>query len=77
MSECFATFTGAGGYDSEKERASKVFQVGEKYLITGGTIYDWHTDINIKDIPGNWNSCLFDFDMDAAPLNRVPRYIQL
>ncbi len=65
---CLATFTGAGGYDYQREHAKKVFEVGKQYLVIGGLIERTYTSLRIEGIPGDWNSVLFDFDYEEAPL---------
>lgn len=65
---CFATFTGRGGWDGERERAAATFVVGHKYLIVGGSIGRYSSYLEIESHPGRWNSVLFDFDMSKAPL---------
>jgi hypothetical protein len=56
-------FTCEGGYDGEKEHAKKAFQIGKEYKVVGGVIGSFSTHLVIEDVPGTWNSCLFDCDI--------------
>lgn len=58
-----AVFTGRGGYNYEKERAAKVFEVGKAYRVVGGTRGRFMTYIKLEAIKGEWNSSLFDVDI--------------
>jgi hypothetical protein len=66
---CLATFTGTGGYEYQREQANKVFEVGKQYLVIGGLMDRAYTSLRIEGIPGDWNSVLFDFDYNEAPLS--------
>lgn len=66
--KCYATFTGQGGYPSENERARSIFEIGIQYLIIGGKIGKYLTEIKLEGFSGYWNSVMFDFNMTTAPL---------
>ena len=65
---CYAIFTGQGGYPMENERANATFEVGKQYVITGGSMSQSSTSLEIEGFGGGWNSVLFDFDWEGAPL---------
>jgi hypothetical protein len=65
---CYAIFTGQGGYPMENERANATFEVGKQYIITGGSIGQSSTSLKIEGFGGGWNSVMFDFDWESAPL---------
>ena len=71
---CYAVFHGKGGYDHERKRAVETFRVGEKYRITGGREDRFHTDLEFEGVPGRWNSVLFAYDEDAAPIETPYRH---
>lgn len=65
--EILAVFLEKHGRQSDREYALKSgFEVGKTYTMTNFEQYDWYTDIMFKEIPGRWNSVMFDFDQDAA-----------
>jgi hypothetical protein len=66
---CYAVFTGQGGYPGENEKANATFKVGERYVITGGAIGQSSSHLVIEGFDGSWNSVLFDFDWQGAPLD--------
>ena len=68
MEEYWTTFIGENGYDFEKEKANKEFEVGKKYRITSGSMGQSHTSIKIEGKEGSWNSVLFDVDIYTCPL---------
>jgi len=74
-SKCWATFTGEGGYDRERIAARERFTIGEKYLITGGSMSQSCTRISFDGIEGSWNSVMFDYDESKAPIDNP--YIRL
>ena len=65
---CYAIFTGQGGYPMENDRANATFEVGKQYIITGGSIRQSSTSLEIEGYGGGWNSVMFDFDWEGAPL---------
>jgi hypothetical protein len=65
---CYAIFTGRGGYPDENKCANATFEIGKKYIITGGTVGQSHTSLKIQGFEGRWNSVMFDFDWQSAPL---------
>jgi hypothetical protein len=65
---CYAIFTGRGGYPDQNERANATFEVGKQYVITGGTVSQSSTALRIEGFASDWNSVLFEFDWDSAPL---------
>ena len=71
--ECWATFTCAGGYDFEQAQAKKVFKVGERYKIIGGEMGRSYTKVFFEGVEEGWNSVLFDYDKDIAPIKEVWR----
>jgi hypothetical protein len=66
--ECWAIFTCAGGYDYEQVMAKRNFVIGQKYKILSGKEGRSYTRLTLDGIEGEWNSALFDFDRDSAPL---------
>ncbi len=66
--ECWAIFTCAGGYDYEQVMAKRNFVIGQKYKILSGKEGRSYTRLTLDGIEGEWNSVLFDFDRDSAPL---------
>lgn len=68
VTTCCAIFTGQGGYPTENERANATFEVGKQYVITGGSISQSSTSLEIERFGGGWNSVLFEFDWEGAPL---------
>jgi hypothetical protein len=65
---CLAVFHGNGGYPKERKRALETLTVGAKYVIVSGTISQSYTSLTLQGIPGTWNSTMFDFDWESAPL---------
>ena len=57
-------YTGNGGFQMERDRANKVFVVGQEYEVVGGTIYSWVSEFVIDGIKGTWNTTLFDTGSD-------------
>lgn len=53
---CYAVFTGQGGYPGESEKAKATFKVGERYVITGGSIGQSSSHLVIEGFDGRWNS---------------------
>ena len=66
--ECWATFTCAGGYDYEQVMANRNFVIGQKYKILSGEEGRSYTKLALEGVEGEWNSALFNFDRDSAPL---------
>ncbi len=71
--ECWATFHGKGGYSYQNKEANQLLTVGEKYKIIGGELGRSSTSLVFEGIPGFWNSVMFDFDQETAPLE--PTYL--
>jgi hypothetical protein len=65
---CYAVFNGYGGWPAENRRANETFIVGHEYRITGGSIKKWSTSLTIEGFEGEWNSVLFDYDKETAPV---------
>ncbi len=59
-----AVFTGDGGYPKEREDASKIFVVDRVYEVERGWMGQSHSTIKIKGIDGQWNSVLFDVNLN-------------
>jgi len=68
-SACYAIFHGDGGYPDERKRAKEVFRVGGQYKITGGTMGQTSTRLEIEGVDGSWNSVLFHYDETIAPVD--------
>jgi len=66
--ECWATFRGKGGYIPEIVEAKKQFVVGKRYKIIGGDNGSFRTRLIFEGIKNNWNSVLFEYDENTAPL---------
>ena len=62
----YAKFLAKNGHDFERKKAMQVFDQDKEYEIIGGWIGDSYTSLNFKDIPGNWNSVMFDYDENRA-----------
>jgi len=76
MKPKFITYTGAGGWPLEQERADKVFIKGTQYLCIGGDMGQSSTYLEFEGINGSWNSALFDVDIDTLGL-RCPYNMSL
>jgi hypothetical protein len=64
-----AKFLNKGGYKLEREDAAKVFNTEDEYEIISGIIYGSSSYFYFKDIPGQWNTVMFDVDwQDAADI---------
>lgn len=49
-----------GGYDGDKEHASKYIKEGEVYTVDYTEVSSWHTDVFLEEFPGNcFNSVHF------------------
>lgn len=69
--ECWATFHGRGGYSYQNKEAHWLLDVGGKYRIIGGEIGRCSTSLILEGHAGFWNSVMFDFDHDSAPLEKT------
>ena len=69
--ECWALFHGKGGYAYQNTEANELLTVGAKYKIIGGEIGRSSTSLVLEGQTGFWNSVMFDFDHDSAPLEKV------
>lgn len=53
-------FTGHGGYTHHQEHAAKHLTVGAIYTIEKTDIGAWHTDVYLREVPGEaFNSVMF------------------
>lgn len=52
MKPCYAIFTGKGGYPKENEEANATFEIGKQYRITGGTLGNCYTSLEIEGFKG-------------------------
>jgi len=68
--ECWATFHGKGGWDMERKAALEKFEIGQDYKIIGGREGQSSTYLTFEGIPGNWNSAMFEYDRETAPISR-------
>lgn len=66
----WTTFHGEGGYPNEIEAAKKIFEVGKRYRIVGGSIGNNSSRLIIDGVKGSWNSCLFDVKIHDVPILR-------
>ena len=58
-------YTGSGGYTYERYYANKHLKVGEIYTIDHTNVFDYHTDVYLKEVPDKaFNSVHF---VDAEP----------
>ena len=64
MSDIVAVFTAKGGYESEKVNAKKRLVVGQSYTVASADIGRSCTYIQLEEVDGSYNSCLFDVDFD-------------
>jgi hypothetical protein len=71
---CWATYHGKGGYEIEQQQANKIFKIGKRYLVIGGTIDRYSTELILKNIPSSWNSCLFHVNLEKAPVYHLYYY---
>ena len=55
---CFTNIDAGDSYD--KMFAYATLNIGERYLVTGITIHDWHTDVYLDNRQIPFNSVLFD-----------------
>lgn len=44
-------YLGTGGYESDLEYANQFLMIGERYSIRSIKIDDWHTDVELFEIP--------------------------
>jgi hypothetical protein len=65
---CYAIFTGKGGYPAENAKANAAFVIGNRYVITSGTMGQSSTSLMIEGVEGSWNSVMFDYDEKSAPI---------
>ena len=56
----YAKFLNRNGYESEREKAAKVFHPSKKYKIIGGYIGGSHSSFQFEGIEGSWNTVMFD-----------------
>lgn len=61
-------YTGDAGSGFESLRADRVFNKGQLYEVTGGSMGQSSTSIKLKGCEGLWNSVLFDIDVHNCPL---------
>ena len=55
------TFTGNGGYDSDKKHANEHLSAGEQYTIKRTIVGGWRTDVVLVEVPEKaFNSVHFD-----------------
>jgi hypothetical protein len=59
-----AIFTGKGGWEGELDRAKNTFEVGKSYTIKKGYRGRYDSTLMFEELPGYWNSVLFEFDED-------------
>lgn len=69
--ECWALFHGKGGYAYQNTEANELLTIGAKYKIIGGEIGRSSTTVILEGQVGYWNSVMFDFNHDSAPLEKV------
>lgn len=49
------------GYESDQEKAKKYLEKGKVYTVAATDVGGWHTDVYLKEIPGQaFNSVLFE-----------------
>lgn len=65
----YAEFLGINGYDIERLKALETLQVGHSYRVTGGSMGHSSTKITLEGIKGNWNSVMFDVDLNTCPID--------
>jgi len=66
----YAQFTGEGGYEVERVKARDVFELGKSYRVRGGVESPEMTYLEIEEVPGSWNSVLFECDLSGFPLRK-------
>lgn len=54
------TFLGKNGYDSEREAAMKVFEIGKEYEVVDCEVSNWHHTVAFVGIPHRWNGVMFE-----------------
>lgn len=52
-------FLGENGYDFEREKALKVFQIGSDYEVEDCDVGDWSHSVKFVGIDGRWNGVMF------------------
>ena len=57
-------FLGKNGYDSEREQAMKVFEVGTYYTVAEIEIGQSSSTFMFEEVPGYWNTVMFQYDHD-------------
>lgn len=63
-----ARFHGLGGWPGEASMAAAVLEHGKIYRVTGGSIGQSTTALELEGVPGNFNSAMFDLDPGTCPL---------
>lgn len=69
MNKPKAKFLNKNGYDFERERAAKVFDLDKEYTIKSGEMYSSSSNITFEEVEGKWNTVMFDFDWGAVKWN--------
>lgn len=77
LQPCYAIFHGEGGYDNEREKALATFRIGGQYKIIGGSCDRCSTSLEIDGHPGNWNSVMFHYDSQIAPIKNYYAFHQV
>ena len=55
------TFTNAGGYPGQKERASEILQVGQIYTVKYIDIHSSHSYVELEEVQNQtFNTVMFD-----------------
>ena len=53
-------FLNQNGREEERKRAAEVFNTTDEYEIIGGTVHSSISYYQFKDIPGTWNTVMFN-----------------
>ncbi len=48
------------GTNFDRQQADKVLTVGEVYEVSDVVVYSWHSKVYLKNIPGSFNTVLFE-----------------
>lgn len=56
---CWATFTGEGGWDYEQESTKENLTIGQRYKVVGGEMGRFRTNLKLEGVNGSFNSVMF------------------
>lgn len=53
-------YTNKGGYDHEREEASKILDQDTEYVVCGGEVHGYSSSYILEGVEGEFNVCMFD-----------------